>query len=213
MKIMIADDRTLLREGLKQIINHENLGKVTKEVGNGSDCLDVIRQDDSFDLLIMDADLPDLSGYEIVKIMKKESILIPVLLLSEHENLDSIMRAMDVGAGGFLNMSATAAEFCDGILKVSKGYEFVQPELIPLLNSGLIKRDVDSDKIASLTRRELEVLKYVAGGMFNREIALSLCISERTVKNHISSIFKKIDVADRTQAAVFAIRNNLIQIH
>jgi DNA-binding NarL/FixJ family response regulator len=84
--------------------------------------------------------------------------------------------------------------------------------LIPALNSRLIARDIDKDKIDSLTKRELEVLIQVASGMFNKEIATSLNISERTVKNHISNIFKKIDVSDRTQAAVFAIKNDIIKI-
>ena len=92
------------------------------------------------------------------------------------------------------------------------GENFIQPDLIPLLNARLIKRDTDKDKIEQLTKREREVLIQVANGMFNKEIANSLLISERTVKNHISSIFKKIEVSDRTQAAVFAIRNNLIKI-
>ena len=87
-----------------------------------------------------------------------------------------------------------------------------QPDLIPALNSRLVSRDTDKDKINQLTKRELEVLIQVANGMFNKEIALALDISERTVKNHISNIFKKIEVADRTQAAVFAIRNDIIKL-
>lgn len=80
------------------------------------------------------------------------------------------------------------------------------------MNAKLINKDEDKDKIEQLTKRELEVLAKVAKGMFNREIAISLNISERTVKNHISNIFKKIQVSDRTQAAVFAIRNDIIKI-
>ena len=93
------------------------------------------------------------------------------------------------------------------------GENFIQPDLIPLLNARLIKRDTDKDKIEQLTKREREVLIQVANGMFNKEIANSLLISERTVKNHISNIFRKIDVSDRTQAAVFAIRNNIVKLY
>ena len=85
--------------------------------------------------------------------------------------------------------------------------------MIPTLNNQLVNRDTDKDKISSLTNRELEVLIQVANGMFNKEIATNLNISERTVKNHISNIFKKIDVSDRTQAAVFAIKNNIIKLY
>lgn len=85
--------------------------------------------------------------------------------------------------------------------------------MIPALNNQLVNRDIEKDKINLLTNRELEVLIQVANGMFNKEIATNLNISERTVKNHISNIFKKIDVSDRTQAAVFAIKNNIIKLY
>ena len=104
--------------------------------------------------------------------------------------------------------------FDDLGLKASmQGETYIQPSLVPALNSRLVSRDIDKEKINSLTKRELEVLIEVANGMFNKEIATSLNISERTVKNHISNIFKKIDVSDRTQAAVFAIKNDLIKLY
>jgi len=95
---------------------------------------------------------------------------------------------------------------------VNNGENYIQPKLIPALNNKLVSRDIDKDKIDSLTGREIEVLIQVANGMFNKEIANTLNISERTVKNHISNIFKKIEVSDRTQAAVFAIKNDLIKL-
>ncbi len=104
------------------------------------------------------------------------------------------------------------SELVKAIKHIYQGETYIQPDLIPALNSRLIHRDEDQEKIDALTRRELEVLKLVAKGHFNKEIAIQLDISERTVKNHISSIFRKIDVSDRTQAAVFAIKNNLIKI-
>lgn len=99
------------------------------------------------------------------------------------------------------------------ITTIINGESYIQPSLLPALNSRLINRDIDKEKLESLTKRELEILIQVAGGMFNKEIAINLNISERTVKNHISNIFKKIDVSDRTQAAVFAIRNNIVKLY
>ncbi len=93
-----------------------------------------------------------------------------------------------------------------------RGETYIQPSMIPLLNSRMLERDIEKEKINLLTRRELEVLKLLSVGLYNKEIGKKLDISERTVKNHISSIFKKIDVTDRTQAAVFSIRNKLINI-
>ena len=98
------------------------------------------------------------------------------------------------------------------IFSVYSGETYIEPSLMPLLNSSLAERDVLKEKVSDLTRREMEVLKMIASGAFNKEIALTLNISERTVKNHVSNIFKKIGVSDRTQAAVFAIKNNIISI-
>ena len=98
------------------------------------------------------------------------------------------------------------------IFSIVEGENYIQPSLIPSLNSKMIEKNRDEGKIESLTKRELEVLKLLAVGMYNKEVAEKLNISERTVKNHVSNIFKKIEVTDRTQAAVFAIRNNLIEL-
>jgi len=93
------------------------------------------------------------------------------------------------------------------------GESYIQPNLIPVLNAGLANRTTVNSKLGELTRREIEVLKLLSEGLFNKEIAFRLEISERTVKNHVSNIFKKINVSDRTQAAVFAIKNGLVSIH
>ena len=98
------------------------------------------------------------------------------------------------------------------IFRVINGETYIQPSMIPLLNSKMIERDIEKIKIKALTKRELEVLKLLSIGLYNKEIGERLSISERTVKNHISSIFKKIEVTDRTQAAVFSIRNKIVNV-
>ena len=123
-----------------------------------------------------------------------------------------MLKAVDIGVDGYILKDSESSELKKAINVVLSGESYIQPKLIPFLNQRLMARDQDKDKIDSLTKRELEVLSEVANGMFNKEIAISLNISERTVKNHISNIFKKIDVSDRTQAAVFAIKNDLVNI-
>ena len=120
---------------------------------------------------------------------------------------------MDIGADGFINKDSESSELKRAIQTIVKGESYIQPSLIPALNSRLISRDTDKDKIDTLTKREYEILIQVAGGKLNKDIALSLNISERTVKNNITKIFKKIGVTDRTQAAVFAIKNNMIDLY
>ena len=135
-----------------------------------------------------------------------------VLILTVHTEIEYLIKALDIGVDGFILKDSESAELKRAIVAIVNGEKYIQPKLIPALNNRLIAKDVDKDKIASLTNRELEVLIQVANGLFNKEIATSLNISERTVKNHISNIFKKIDVSDRTQAAVFAIKNDIIKL-
>ena len=122
------------------------------------------------------------------------------------------MKAVDIGINGYVLKDSESAELKKAIRAIMDGETYIQPSLIPALNAKRLERNEDEEKIDSLTRRELEVLKLLAIGMYNKEVAEKLEISERTVKNHVSNIFKKLEVTDRTQAAVFAIRNNLIKV-
>ena len=137
---------------------------------------------------------------------------VKVLVLTVHNEVEYLLKAVDIGVNGYLLKDSESAELKRAILSVVNGEDYIQPSLIPVLNAKMIDRNHDSALIEDLTRRELEVLKLLAVGKYNKEVAEELEISERTVKNHVSNIFKKIHVTDRTQAAVFAIRNNLITI-
>ena len=152
------------------------------------------------------------NGIEVLKIIKDEKIDVKVLILTVHNEIEYLIKAVDIGVDGYILKDSESSELKKAIRAVNNGENYIQPKLIPALNNKLVSRDIDKDKIDSLTGREIEVLIQVANGMFNKEIANTLNISERTVKNHISNIFKKIEVSDRTQAAVFAIKNDLIKL-
>ena len=156
--------------------------------------------------------MPDMNGIEGVKKIRKDKIPVKILILTVHKEVEYLLHLVDLGIEGYILKDSGSTELMKAIEMIVNNEKYIQPELIPVLNSKLIKRDTDKDKIELLTDREIEVLKLVAEGKFNKEIASQLKISERTVKNHISNIFKKIDVSDRTQAAVFAIKNNMIII-
>ena len=140
------------------------------------------------------------------------NINVKVLILTVHGEIEYLLKAVDIGVDGYILKDSESSELKKAINAVINGESYIQPKLIPALNNRLVARDVDKDKIDLLTARELEVLIQVANGKLNKEIATSLNISERTVKNHISNIFKKIEVSDRTQAAVFAIKNDIIKL-
>lgn len=212
IRVMIADDHSLIREGLKQLLEFDGSIEVVGEVSNGVECLERMNEYNP-EVLLLDINMPEKNGIEVLKQMKADDTKIKVLILTVHNEMDYLMKAIDIGVDGYILKDSESTELKKAIKAVRDGENYIQPSLIPALNSQLLNRDTDKDKISSLTNRELEVLVQVANGMFNKEIATNLNISERTVKNHISNIFKKIDVSDRTQAAVFAIKNNIIKLY
>lgn len=211
IKVMIADDHILMREGIKQLLEFDGSIDVVGEVSDGEECLaklPLVRPE----VLLLDINMPKKNGIEVLQDIKKRNIPVKVLILTVHNEIDYLLKAVDIGVDGYILKDSESSELKKAINAVVQGESYIQPNLIPSLNSRLVSRDSDKEKIESLTKRELEVLVQVANGMFNKEIATSLNISERTVKNHISNIFKKIEVNDRTQAAVFAIKNDIIQL-
>ena len=211
VKVMLVDDHALMREGIRQLLEFDGSVKVIEEAGNGEECIEKIEKSKP-DVLLLDINMPKKNGIEVLEEIKRKKINVKVLILTVHNEVEYLLKAVDIGVDGYLLKDSESVELKKAINAVMDGENYIQPNLIPVLNNRLVARDIDKDKIDSLTKRELEVLTQVASGMFNKEIAISLNISERTVKNHISNIFKKIDVSDRTQAAVFAIKNDIIKL-
>lgn len=211
IKVMLADDHVLMREGIRQLLEFDGTISVIAEANNGVECMEQLLSIHP-DILLLDINMPIMNGIEVLQEIKK-NISVKVLVLTVHNEVEYLLKAVDIGVDGYIMKDAESAELKKAINCIIQGETYIQPSLVPALNSRLVSRDIDKEKINSLTKRELEVLIEVANGMFNKEIATSLNISERTVKNHISNIFKKIDVSDRTQAAVFAIKNDLIKLY
>ncbi len=211
IKVMLADDHVLMREGIKQLLEFDGTIEVVEEASDGMECLDILRSSKP-DILLLDINMPKKNGIQVLEEIRKRKLNIKVLILTVHNEVEYLLKAVDIGVDGYLLKDSESTELKKAIIAVLNGESYIQHSLIPTLNSRLIARDIDKDRINALTKRELEVLIQVSNGMFNKEIATFLNISERTVKNHISNIFKKIDVSDRTQAAVFAIRNDIIKL-
>ena len=209
--VMITDDHSMIREGLKNLLELDGDIKVIAEAENGVECLEQLNQY-SPDVLLLDINMPKMNGLEVLQNIKERHLKVKVLVLTVHNEVEYLMKAIDIGVEGYILKDSESDELKKAINAVYSGETYIQPSLIPRLNAKMIEKNKYVDKIECLTNRELEVLKLLSVGMFNKEIAEDLSISERTVKNHVSNIFKKLEVTDRTQAAVFAIRNNLIQI-
>ena len=212
VKIMIADDHSMIREGVKNLLELDGDIQVIAEAVDGEDCLEKLQLVKP-DVLLLDINMPKKNGLEVLKSLKSRRSKLKVLVLTVHNETEYLMKAVDIGVNGYVLKDSESAELKKAIFTVADGETYIQPSLIPALNAKMIETNKDAEKIKSLTKRELDVLKLLAVGMFNKEVGKRLEISERTVKNHVSNIFKKLGVTDRTQAAVFAIRNNLVQIH
>lgn len=208
---MIADDHSMIREGLKQLLELDDNLKVVAEAADGNETLKKL-DEYNVDVLLLDINMPNMNGLEALKYIRISNFDIKVLILTIHNEIDYLLKAVDIGCDGYVLKDSDSNLLRKAIYTVYEGEKFVQPSLTPMLNAGLIGRVEIDDKLNELTRREIEVLKLIAEGLFNKEIASRLDISERTVKNHVSNIFKKIEVSDRTQAAVYAIKNNLINL-
>ncbi len=212
IRVMMADDHVLIREGIRHLLEADGSIEVVGEAGDGEDCLEKLEISKP-QVLLLDINMPKKNGIEVLEEMKRKNSKVKVIILTVHDEVEYLVTAIeDIGVDGYILKDSDSAELIKAIKTVVSGEQYIQSKLVPAMNKKLMTKDSDKYKIESLTSRELQVLIEVANGMFNKEIATSLNISERTVKNHVSSIFKKIDVSDRTQAAVFAIKNDIIKL-
>jgi len=211
VKIIIADDHSMVREGLKQLLELEGDIKVIGEASDGEDCLKLLQRVVP-QILLLDIDMPKINVLDVLKKIKEKKIDLKVIILTVHNEIEYLLKAVEIGIDGYILKDSDSAQLREAIFTVISGESYIQPSMIPMLESKIVERNTDQAKIDLLTKRELEVLKLLSIGLYNKEIGEKLDISERTVKNHISSIFRKINVTDRTQAAVFSIKNNLINI-
>ena len=213
IKIMLVDDHKMVREGIRKLLEFEGDCKVVLEAGNGKEALNLLcEKEDKPDLIILDINMPEMNGIEFLKCLKKKRWKSKVLILTSNNDIDFLVSCIDLDIDGYLLKSSDSVELLRAVHYVCAGKRFIQPSLIPLLNAKLMARDMEADKFNKLSDREKDVIRYVALGLLNKEIGEKMGISERTVKNHLSNIFKKIDCSDSTQAAIFAIRNGLVKI-
>ncbi len=212
INILIADDHSMVREGLKQLIELEEDIEVIAQAGNGTEAVDKIQQYNP-DVVLLDINMPIMNGLEVLKQLNENKIKTKVLILTIHNEIEYLHKAIEIGVQGYVLKDSEADVLIKAIRTINKGESYIQPNLASLLFKRMNSSTEDKTfGVSKLTKREIEVLKLITEGMLNKEIAHRLCISEKTVKNHVSNIFKKINVSDRTQAAVYAIRNNIVNI-
>lgn len=231
VRILIVDDHSLLREGLKRILNMEEDFEVVGECSDGTEVLESCTQV-SPDVVLMDINMPGQNGVVTTEELKKNFPDIKVIILSIHDDESYVFETLRIGAVGYLLKDMDSSELIHAIRSVVEGYAYIHPKVSgKLINqlrrmtyldqTGLVQKSeptiegaeyVSNTAESPLTRREAEVLRLMAEGKNNKTIAESLYISEKTVKNHVSSILQKLDVDDRTQAVINSIKRGWVRI-
>ncbi len=214
IQVLLVDDHSMVREGIKQLLELDSDIKVVGEAGNGEQCLELI-ETLTPDVVLLDINMPQMNGLEVLEHLHEKRSKQKVLILTIHNEVEYLMRAVEIGVSGYVLKDSDSSVLKEAIYTVYGGESFIDSTMTPLLKEQNYLKELQKEarsKEKLLSAREIEVLCALAEGLYNKEIASKLQISEKTVKNHVSNIFKKIGVSDRTQAAVYAIRHKFVDI-
>ncbi len=213
--VLLVDDHALMREGLRQLLALEEDVQVIGEAVDGFEALAKIRQLRP-DVVLMDISMPGVDGIALTRQVTREFPGIAVIMLTMHRQEQQLLQAIKNGARGYLLKSVSAREVAQAIRTVHQGGTCIEPGLTGTLVSEFRRlaeaasNGSQGRDITALTEKEVEIIRYLAAGMSNKEIAERLSYSEKTVKNYLSIIFQKLNIRDRTQAAIYALRQGLI---
>ncbi|MCR4397389.1 MAG: response regulator transcription factor [Firmicutes bacterium] len=209
LRVLIADDHPLMRRGVARVLELERDISLAGEASSGREAVEkalVLKPD----VVIMDVSMPDMSGVAAASSIKRDCPGVGVVILTIHDDEQYVYEAARAGVSAYIMKDVDPAELVKAVRAAAEGRTYVHPAIIPKLLKGCARPTAaEAGQLRSLTRRETEVLDLVSQGLSNKQIAERLFISEKTVKNHLSSIFGKIGVDDRTQAALFGLRHGL----
>lgn len=213
IRLVIADDQALFREGLRLLLSRERSIEVVGEAVNGVQLIEIVRTLRP-DVILLNFHMPSVDGFEAALVIKQASPATRVLLLPDARDEALILKALKVGVKGYLSMGASGSDLLKAIQAVHQGELWVERKLMAGLLEGEGFTDLKAEEQHPavkelLTAREREILRLVASGSTNKETAQALFISEKTVRCHLNSIFRKLHVTRRVQATLYAIRRGL----
>jgi DNA-binding NarL/FixJ family response regulator len=208
IKLLIADDHEVVRSGLKSLLAGTDI-KIVAEAVSGEQAVRLALKHEP-DVVLMDIRMPDGDGLNALGRIKLDRPNMPILILSTYDNPTYVARAVALGAGGFLLKDISREKLVDAIQRAAAGESAWTRDELRRVTGALATPRLAADVEVPLTQRESEVLRQLAFGLTNKEIALALHISYETVKEHVQHILRKIGVSDRTQAAVWAVRKGLV---
>lgn len=206
IRVMLVDDHAVVRGGLAQLVEAAGDMEVVGTAADGTEALEVARASRP-DVVLMDLQMPAMDGVAATRAILDEGLDTQVVILTSYSDGERIIGALDAGAVGYLLKDAEPEDILEGIRAVSRGESPLHPRAARQLLTS--RRSGADERAPQLTERETEVLRLVRQGLANKQIARRLGISERTVKAHLTSVFQRLAVADRTQAALWAERHGL----
>ena len=211
IRVILADDHTVFRQGLKSLLSLEKDISIVSEASNGKEAVDYASQLHP-DIIIMDINMPVLNGLEATKQIKKELPKTKIIILTSQGDDKSVFSLIEAGADGYLLKDVAAENLISAIKDVNAGKSILHPEVAQKLITRLVSKEDDKPKISNLlTDREIEVLRSLSKGYSNMQIAQTLFISQRTVQNHLHNIYNKLGVNGRTEAVIYAIQEGIIK--
>lgn len=214
INVILVDDQTLVRHGINSLLSLSPDIKVLGEAENGLKAIALLDEiSGQVDVVLMDIRMPQMNGIETLNAMREKGLDIPVIMLTTFDDHESVMQAIKAGAKGYLLKDVSLETLVDSITTVHKGETLIQPAITERLIQGLqgVKGEFESaDMPEPLSKRETEILRLMAAGCSNKEMAESLFKSEGTIKNQVSSILSKLGVRDRTRAVLKAIELGVI---
>jgi NarL family two-component system response regulator LiaR len=212
IRVLIADDHSIVRKGISALLATEPSIQVVGEAQNG---LEAIRQTKALDpdVVLMDMVMPEMDGLQAIRHLVDHQPEIRILVLTSFASVEMILPAIKAGALGYLLKDSSPEELINAIHQVHRGNSTLHPAVARKLLQEISHPSVQSDGTEPLTDRETTVLKLVAQGYSNRDIATELTISEATVRTHVSHILAKLELSSRTQAALYALRKGLASLH
>jgi len=211
VRVLIADDQTLFRAGLARLLNEDPRVEVVGQATDGADAAKLTGKLKP-DVVLMDLKMPNLDGIEATRQITEADPGVKVLILTTFETDNHVIQALKVGASGYVLKDSTADAIVSSIVAVMSGERVMASAVANRVLEMLTGTTTPKEFYDGLTNREIEILKLLANGMANKQIAYRLKISEKTVRNHVSNTYEKLGIYDRSQAVLYAVKKGLVEV-
>jgi DNA-binding NarL/FixJ family response regulator len=213
IRVVVADDQRLFRESVARMLSGESFIDVVGIAGDGLEAIELVRQLRP-DVILMDVKMPHLDGISATRQIRQEFPQVRVMLLTTFTTDGYVLEGLSAGANGYILKDTSTMGLVSAIRAVYNGEQVTAPDVTSRMMQLLDRQNPDKGQYHDgLTSRELQMLVLIAKGMVAKEIARTLAISEKTVRNHISSIYRKLDIYDRSQVVIYAMKKGLVDIH